>query len=487
MDWFSVDKEGLAKLVDRRGRAFVLHELIQNCWDTKAERITVALVPIPGRPLVSLYVEDDDPNGFSNLDHAFTLFAESEKKGDPNRRGRFNLGEKLVLALCEEAEIRTTSGTVRFDKEGRHRSKTKTQRGSSFLANIRMTREEMAEALASVKRLLPPEGVVTLVNDEPLVHRAPTHKFKALLPTELSDGEGRVRRSARNARVTLHEVQEGETATLYEMGIPVVELDGGEPWHVNVHQKVPLSFERDNVTPAYLRAVRVAMLNATFQELGQEDASKPWITVATEDEKAHPEAIGAMLDGRFGRARASTDPSDPEAGKQLLNEGFTVIPGGSLSGAQWALVKKHGLVLPAGQIRPSGVKYDPEGRLERLIHPAEYTEGMCRMVAYLVGITGGIVDFHVNFAIVNEPTRPFAAWYSRGDRVLKFNLGRLGHKWFDGPATDSHHELLVHELAHDVVEDHLTREFADEVGRLGCRLARLAFQRPDLFRPLFEP
>jgi 3-(3-hydroxy-phenyl)propionate hydroxylase len=32
----------------------------------------------------------------SDLTHAFTLFAESAKKGDAEKRGRFNLGEKLV-------------------------------------------------------------------------------------------------------------------------------------------------------------------------------------------------------------------------------------------------------------------------------------------------------------------------------------------------------------------------------------------------------
>ncbi len=90
--WFSVDKEGLAKLLARKGKEFVVYELLQNAWDTDAKRVDVSLAPIDGRPMAALIVEDDDPEGFQDLTHAFTLFAESHKKGDPEKRGRFNVG-----------------------------------------------------------------------------------------------------------------------------------------------------------------------------------------------------------------------------------------------------------------------------------------------------------------------------------------------------------------------------------------------------------
>src|SRR6185369_16888948 len=120
MQWFTVDKAGLGKILARRGKAFVLYELVQNAWDTAAKNVEVSLTAVPNRPLVEIVVKDDDPDGFKDLSHAFTLFAESEKKGDPTRRGRFNLGEKLVLALCEEARIDSTKGSVIFNAEGRH-------------------------------------------------------------------------------------------------------------------------------------------------------------------------------------------------------------------------------------------------------------------------------------------------------------------------------------------------------------------------------
>ena len=35
-DWFTVDKEGLAKVLGRRDKAFAVMELVQNAWTPKA-------------------------------------------------------------------------------------------------------------------------------------------------------------------------------------------------------------------------------------------------------------------------------------------------------------------------------------------------------------------------------------------------------------------------------------------------------------------
>lgn len=108
--WFEVDKQGLAKILERKGKEFALMELIQNAWDEPGVTKVTASLEYRGRNRALLVVEDDAPEGFKDLSHAFTLFAESGKKGNPQQRGRFNLGEKLVLALCDEVTIQTTKG-----------------------------------------------------------------------------------------------------------------------------------------------------------------------------------------------------------------------------------------------------------------------------------------------------------------------------------------------------------------------------------------
>lgn len=119
VEWFEVDREGLRKLLERRGKAFIIYELIQNGWDQNVSVVEVKLEMLSGKRAARLVVTDDDPQGFASLRDAYTLFADSRKKKDAAKRGRFNLGEKLVLAFCENARIMSTTGTVIFDAQGR--------------------------------------------------------------------------------------------------------------------------------------------------------------------------------------------------------------------------------------------------------------------------------------------------------------------------------------------------------------------------------
>ena len=113
-NWYEVDKKGLSQLLGRRSKAFIVIELVQNAWDQNISKVEITLEPIKRKRRYKLVVSDDDPEGFKDITDAFTLFAHSYKKRDPTKRGRFNLGEKLVLAFCDDAEIITTSGSVIF-------------------------------------------------------------------------------------------------------------------------------------------------------------------------------------------------------------------------------------------------------------------------------------------------------------------------------------------------------------------------------------
>lgn len=478
MDWFEVSKVGLAKLLDKRGKAFALYELIQNAWDTSATDVRVSIGVIDSRPLATIRVEDNDPNGFHTLTHAFTLFAESAKKGDPEKRGRFNLGEKLVLALCTEAIISSTTGTVRFDSDGRHQSRKRTSEGSVFEGQMRMTREEYADVLRSLALLIPPRNVVTTINGTVLPHNEPIVTFDCKLPTEIADSEGFIRRSARKTTVSVHEVRTGETAMLYEMGIPVVET--GDRWHINVHQKIPLNIDRDNVTPAYLRELRTYVLNNTFALLSPEDATTAWVRDASADERVIPAAIEKVLTDRFGSKRVIYDPSDPEGTKRAVAQGYTVISGGALSAGEWSNVRASGAALPAGQVTPSPKPYHPDGEPLTLIPPEKWTPGMKNIATFARELGRQILHRDVTVTIANDPHWGFNATYGPGRLV--FNAGSLGHAWFDRGRRDREVlRLLIHELAHDMASDHLSREYHEALCSVGADLARLALDEECLF------
>ena len=83
-EWFSVDRSGLGKQAEEHPKGRLIGELVQNALDEAGvTQIAVSLRLVPGRPLADLTVEDDAPEGFRDLAHAYTLFAESYKRGNP--------------------------------------------------------------------------------------------------------------------------------------------------------------------------------------------------------------------------------------------------------------------------------------------------------------------------------------------------------------------------------------------------------------------
>ena len=476
--WFRVDKQGLGKLMERRGKAFVVYELLQNCWDTDAKTVTVTLEPVEGRPVARLVVEDDDPEGFADLSQAYTLFAESAKKSDPVKRGRFNLGEKLVLALCLQAEIVTTKGGVRFDTRGRHGLSRRREAGSEFRAEIRMTREELAEACESVKRVIPPSGVTTTFNGEPLLERKLVANVNASLLTEVADEEGYLRRVSRATTLALYAAID-EPGWLYEMGIPVVET--GDTCHVDVGQRVPLNMDRDGVLPSFLQAVRVAMLNATYHQLTAEDATMPWVREARADERAEDQAVERTIALQFGPRRVIYDPSDLEGTKLAMSQGYTVIPTRALSKEEWQQVRRAGAALPAGKVTPSPRPYSPDGDPLNVVPPEAWTAAMRDCVVYARRVARVLIGADINVMIVKERSWPFAATFGSG--VLTLNVSKLGNGWFDRRRNlDEINRELIHELAHKWSRDHLSREYHDALCRLGARLTRAALEDPAMFQ-----
>ena len=86
--WFEVDKEGLKALQEGKPKRFVLFELAQNALD---EEITLCNINIDYRyGFITLTVEDDSPEGFRDISHSWTLFADTYKRKNPEKRGRFN-------------------------------------------------------------------------------------------------------------------------------------------------------------------------------------------------------------------------------------------------------------------------------------------------------------------------------------------------------------------------------------------------------------
>jgi len=472
-----VDTKGLAKKLAHRPKSFVLFELIQNAWDAEGVSLVVVSIERRGGQSCRITVEDNAPAGFTDLASVYTMFRDSEKAGDPEKRGRFELGEKLIAALARRMEVATTKGTVIIEGGKRTHLRAATGCGSTVTVYLSMTKEEFGTLLADATRLIAPAGVRTYVNAQPLPEREPQARFEAQLETIRADSEGVLRTTTRKAQVDVFSVEAEATGYLYEMGIPVVET--GDSYSYNVHQRVPVNWERNSVPPAYLRALRVASLNALHAQLSDVDVALPWVADALDDARCAKEAVAAVVQKRFGDKVVINDPSDPEGTKLAVSAGYTVIHGGTFSRGAWQHIREHGLVLPAGQVTPSPKPYSPDGEPENLIPPDQWTPDMgCRaefckkLFAALVTSSAGLA-----VAIVNEPAVGWSANFGpTGPRLSKryrlcLNVGRLGHGWFAEPhSTERVVALLIHEFGHFYASDHLSSTYHEALCGLGARL-----------------
>jgi hypothetical protein len=478
-DWFNVDKKGLAKLLERKGLAFAVFELIQNAWDEPGvTRVEVRLWPVQGEAKAELAVSDDAPEGFKDLSHAYTLFAESKKKANPEQRGRFNVGEKLVLALCDTATIRTTTGTVIFDENGRRETRSRTTGGSIIEMKLRMTRSQIAEVSAAVGTILPPAHITTVFNGTLLERRTPLSKANEYLDTEIAGEDGILKASVRRTDIEIFEPKPGETAMLYEMGIPVVET--GDKWHVNIHQKIPLNMDRDNVTPAFLRKVRAIVVNHMAEKLAAEDTAEPWVGVATASREIKRDALQKVFDTRYGQQRVMYDPSDPEANSKAVAHGYKVVHGNQLSRGEMDNVRRFrteglDLVKPAGQVFPTHNKtvtpiYIPESK---------WTPGMQRVARYTKALGILLLGRAPGVAFLDNATATTAADWNRENGSVRFNLAKLGDRFFDGNAPEDLervHALVIHEFGHHFESDHLSHRYHDALTRLAAKLVRVIMQ-----------
>lgn len=491
-NWIEVDRKGLADLIASHPKSKIIFELVQNAWDEEGVTRVEVTVRSNGHGTHEVSVTDDSPDGYTDIRHAWTLYAPSKKKADPTQRGRFNSGCKMVLALASEARVVSTQSAVGFDKQGRRSLRRRREKGTEFVGTFRMSKTEAKEACQQALRLIPPEGIVTTITlrtnekfDElalgsfrqtvTLEHRKPMRVADNVsLPTILADDEGVLRQKDRNTSINLYEPLPGEEPWLYEMGIPVVELVGGEPWHIDVQQRVPLNQDRDNVTPRYLQKVRCAVIKAAHLDLTEESAKAVWATDATEDYACNAETMDAVLDLRFGRKRVSFDPSDQEANKLAVARGYTVVHGGSMTAKQWTNARVEGVIKPAGEVTPSPSLLSKPDGISR-IHEHRWTRPMQKVARYSIALCAVLsVREDLTVEWYADPRLAFQGFWSHAKLGLNLHgMNKIMDAWEEGDVRPLL-ELLLHEFAHETESDHLSSKFADEIARLGALLFGIA-------------
>jgi hypothetical protein len=491
--WLEIDITGFRRTLERKGKAWAIFELVQNAWDTEATLVEVTLTKpknVEGQLISTLICKDNDPDGYRNLDEAHTLFASSSKKADPTKRGRFNAGEKQVLAMCESAKVTSTTGQVIFAMNGKRKEtdEVRTQAGTVFEGKLEMSEEEWSDIGKQVQLLIPP--IKTVFNGVEVAGRVPLRSFEELLPTEVANERGVLTPRKRKTEVRAYRPGKNEAPHLYERGIPVVAIDG--KYHVSVEQKVPLNMDRDNVTPHYLKTIHTVILNNLHDDLTEEEASSTWVTTAVGNtERIKPEAAATYVKKAFGEKAAIKDYRDPGSIKETESRGWNNITPAALSPEVRDTIKKHGLLKKTSDICPTEI---PTPEAKTTINPNDYDDDQTQFVRLIKTISPLLIGHEVDVKIVNDDDVLLrgcfltdAALNTKGRTTFKPGsfLFEINTAYHDTSDWDQNYRLLIHELAHHHPKcqnnDHLRSEFYETVNAIGANLTMLALTQPELF------
>jgi hypothetical protein len=475
---FEVDIANMRKIHGARDKIFIIREMVQNAWDENISRVDILLTPPDGNGHSIIKVTDDNPGGWLNLEHAYTMYAESTKANDPTKRGRFNEGEKNVLCLAIEASVTTVTGQVCFDRaRGRWTGSERRKRGSEFYMKFELTLKEYASICRKTRLLIPPKDVVTTFNGVELAHRAPDLRFEARLRTP-RDG----RNEPRKTEVRLYNVAAGEQAWLYEMGIPVVELSD-DKWHINVMQKMPVGRDRDNVNPSYIGDVRVAIFNEFYTKLSPQDASLLSVQAAASHPKSKTDAVKANLAARFGEKYALEDPTDPGSKEEFVSQGGTVIQRNDLSPEMKKRLRKikddknprKSFVKRTGEITPTNI----DVKLDKVVEPEDYDDDTKAYVAMVERVAPRLINRTVTVKVINDDEQGIRGCFEYETGIMHVNLA---YQDTDNPAAN--YDLMIHELAHNTLNSnaHLKDIFYRTVQKIAGKLTVLALEEPELFQ-----
>ena len=108
---------------------------------------------------------------------------------------------------------------------------------------------------------------------------------------------------------------------LYELGIPVVET--GDKWHYDIGQKVPLTLDRENVQPSFLRQIRVAVFNRMHRQLAPKDVNSAWAETAIASPDCAPTAgqvASILLTAALRRVTSEVRKPDKKTRSSLAEE-----------------------------------------------------------------------------------------------------------------------------------------------------------------------
>ena len=467
---FTVSSDGLRELNASRQPWHLVKELIQNSWD-EAPEATMCDVRIwsQANGTTTLVVTDDGP-GFREVSDAWTLMANTPKRADPTKRGRFNLGEKEIVSVAIEATIQTAGHTVQFPKTGGRTTEPNDQKDGTVVILTMPWSEQQADELRRHLLRFRPTDCGLRVDGQAVPSRAPLASRDAPLRTLIQHGPGLpMSDTKRRTTIDILERADPESAWIYEMGIPIQTTTMA--FDVDIHQKVPMPPNRDTVSAGYLQDIMAETLNAMYDLMTPNTFSETWVRTGVEDERIEDAAVRAVRHHRYG-AEAVMWSSDTDANMRAAEAGYQVIHPRAMSTRERHVMTTTGGLESAKSVfgRP------PESQTP------ENAEGARAAFAEWIAATGRILGLRPKVKFVSAPESQIMAQCSANRRnpTITVNTILCSDEWLAQRGAEQL-ELIIHELAHalaDTPMEHGPR-WGEACASAGARVAHAMSQSVD--------
>lgn len=461
--WFEISHEGWRRVSAQRSLGRLLLEAIQNAFDAEARNVSVVL------DAKAVVVEDDAKRGFADGRLVYTVFL-SDKRDDPQKRGRLGRGLKELIASMDGATVETAGLTVSFDEDGRNEANNSRDHGTRLTLRRDFDENELAAARELLRLCIAPKGTTFRVDGKAVRRRKAVLTLSSCELETVFIEDGVERASMDDTSLSLYTPRRGEETHVFEMGVPIDAWD--VPWHVDITQRVPLREGRDGVPERFALSLKALLLESLIHRyLDKKDLRADWV----HDVISRYPVKGSVLDAFVSRAfpRGAVLGGTSRANDRARQLGAHVIEASAIShGGYLALarvVETSDDYVRRRSAEFEGEDVEPDADLERF---ADTVRWLARRVA------GRVIRVRFFARDPNDAGLLEDATADAEARILAFNV--RGPLRFEDPLDPQTLGVILHELAHLDTPEHDHR-FIDRLQLLAGLIAKmLAEGGPDL-------